>query len=197
LILGDALLHMPHLGEAAKLYSVEITQGDKPMNENVSVPSNLWEAFTAFLLKKQETVEVIKEVIPEDYAAAKQERDEFKTKIETQEREAARKMLVDKYEGELKETKADPSLADLFADMPEEKAGMLIRQLKALSEQIKETNLTEEKGKESAGSPDADPKAEFNTVVLSIAKDKGIPYTAAFEVVKVTHADLFKAAFAK
>jgi phage I-like protein len=197
LIVGDSLLHMPHLGEAAKLYSVETITGDKPMSEeNVSVPAKLWDAFTAFLLKKNEPVEIVKEVIPEDYTATKQERDEFKSKLEAQERDANHKVLVEKYETELKDTKVDPSLAELLADLPEEKAGLVMRQFKALSEQINDTSLIEEKGKDASGVT-GDPKAEFNTVVLTIAKEKGIPYTAAFEVVKVSHADLFKSAFAK
>jgi len=39
LIIGDALLHTPHLGEAAALYTADITQGEQKMNEGtVTVP---------------------------------------------------------------------------------------------------------------------------------------------------------------
>lgn len=192
LIIGDSLLHTPHLGEAAKLYSVEITQGVK-MEENISVPKNLWDTFIAPLLKKPEAPQV---TIPEDYESTKLERDNFKAQLEATRLEAEKKARVEKYEGELKETKADPTLAELLADLPEEKAGLVMRQFKALSEQITESNLTTETGKEGAVTT-GDPKAEFNAAVLAIASEKKILYTAAFEEAKGKHADLFKAAFGK
>src|SRR5512139_4007279 len=40
LILGDALLHMPHLGEATALYSIEPITEEQKM-ENVTVPASL------------------------------------------------------------------------------------------------------------------------------------------------------------
>lgn len=196
LIVGDSLLHMPHLGEAAKLYSVEIIQtGEQPMSENITVPTSLWDKFIAPLLQKPETQEV-KTVIPEDYESTKLELNEVKSKLEAQAFAVERKTRVDKFESELKETKADPTLAELLADLPEEKAGLVMRQFKALSEQIKESNLTEEKGTDSTGVA-GDPKAEFNAAVLNIVKDAHVNYNAAFEQAKIQHADLFKAAFAK
>lgn len=195
LIVGDSLLHMPHLGEAAKLYSVEIITGDKPMSENITVPTSLWDKFIAPLLSKPETQE-IKTVIPEDYEATKIERDDYKARLEAQAFAVERKARVDKFAAELTETKADPTLAELLADLPEDKAGLVMRQFKALSEQIVETNLTEEKGTDSTGEA-GDPKAEFNAAVLNIVKDAHINYNAAFEQAKIQHADLFKAAFAK
>ena len=166
------------------------------MSENITVPTSLWDKFIAPLLVKQEVQEVIKEVIPEDYEATKVERDEYKSKLEAQAQAVTRKARVEKFEAELKETKADYTLAELLADLPDEKAELITRQFKALSEQIKESNLTEEKGKDGGG-VDGDPKAEYNTVVLNIVKEKAIPYVSAFEIAKTTHAELFKSAFSK
>ena len=195
LILGDALLHNPHLGEDTAFYSTEILPiGEQPMSENITVPTSLWDKFIAPLLQKPETQ--VTTVIPDDYESAKLERDDFKAKLEAQAFAAERKGRVDKFETELKETKADPTLAELLADMPEEKAGLVMRKFKALSEQIKESNLTEEKGTDSTGVT-GDPKAEFNAAVLNIVKDAHVNYNAAFEQAKIQHADLFKAAFAK
>ena len=196
LILGDALLHTPHLGEDTAFYSIEIQKGEQPMSENITVPTSLWDKFIAPLLVKQEVQEVIKEVIPEDYEATKVERDEYKSKLEAQAQAVTRKARVEKFEAELKETKADYTLAELLADLPDEKAELITRQFKALSEQIKESSLTEEKGKDGGG-VDGDPKAEFNAAVLNIVKEKAIPYVSAFEIAKTTHAELFKSAFSK
>ncbi|MTW08784.1 hypothetical protein GM524_13015, partial [Streptococcus pneumoniae] len=53
------------------------------MEENtVNVPVSLWEKFVAPLLTKQEPKVV--EVIPEDYSITKQERDEYKAKLDAQ-----------------------------------------------------------------------------------------------------------------
>jgi phage I-like protein len=193
LILGDALLHMPHLGEATALYSIEpTTTEEKPMSENVTIPQNMWDKFIAPLFAREpevQTVEVVKE--PEDYAATKIERDELKAKIEAQEAAGARKARVEKFTAELGETKADPALSDLLADLPDEKAEAIMRQFKALSEQINETVLTDERGAEGATAED--PKAAFNAAVLALSADKKISYNAAFEEVKQAQPDLFLA----
>jgi phage I-like protein len=200
LVLGDALLHTPHLGEATALYSIEPTSTEEiKMNENVTIPQSLWDKFIAPLFAKEpEVKEIVKEVEPEDYAATKIERDELKAKIAEQETAVARGARVEKFTADLKETKADPALADLLADLPEEKAEAIMRQFKALSAQVDETALTEEKGSDGAsGLATDDPQAAFNAAVLSISQEKGIYYHVAFEQVKKDQPDLFKAAFPK
>lgn len=162
------------------------------MSENVTIPQNMWDKFIAPLFAREpevQTVEVVKE--PEDYAATKIERDELKAKIEAAEAEGARKARVEKFDAELKATKADPALSDLLADLPDEKAEAIMRQFKALSEQINETALTEERGTE--GVTAEDPKAAFNAAVLALSADKKISYNAAFEEVKTSQPDLFLA----
>ena len=164
--------------------------------ENMSIPISFWEKYIAPLLNKPaEVKEVVKVVEPEDYAATKQQLDQYKAQVETQKAEALKKSRVDKYDAELKETKADPTLAELLAEMPEEKAALVMKQFKALSEQITESNLTGEKGTTADGAA-ADPKAAFNAAVIGIAAAKGINYNAAMEEAKVSHKDLFLAAFA-
>ena len=197
LIMGDALLHTPHLGEAAALYSVEVIESNKENQsmENVTVPASLWEKFIAFIdsrLAPPPAPEPV-EVIPDEYKAAVVERDELKAKFEEQQKEAEKKARVEKFDAELKATKADPALADLLSDLPEEKADAIMRQFKALSEQIKEPELTGEVGKEGEA-VEGDPKAQFNALVLAIMNENKLTnYNAAFEVAKVQHADLFKA----
>lgn len=166
------------------------------MEENYTVPKSFWDKFIAPLFAKEpEKVEVVKTVEPEDYAATKQERDDLKAQIETQRLEAEKKVRVEKFDAELKETKADPALSELLADLPAEQAEAIMKQFKALSAQINDTELLKEKGTEGAAVDD--PKAAFNAAVLAISAEKKINYNAAFEEAKVSHADLFREAFVK
>jgi hypothetical protein len=200
MILGTALLHMPHLGEATALYSIEPTQTEETMSEeNITLPKSLFDKFIAPLFAKEpevQTVEVTKE--PEDYAATKLERDDLKALIEKQNTDAARKTRVEKFDAELKDTKADPALSELLADLPDEKADAIMRQFKALSEQINEAALTTEHGSENPGGlSNDDPQAAFNAATLALTTEKGLYYHVAFEQVKREQPDLFKAAFPK
>jgi phage I-like protein len=190
LILGDAMLHTPHLGEAAKLYSI----GDNTMEENIQMPKSFWDKFVAPLLDRKPETQVV-EKTPEDYEATKQERDEYKSKLAAIEAEKNRAGRVEKFTAALKETKVNFELSELLADLPEEKADAILKEFKALSAQIDESKLTGETGVQ--GEAETDPKAAFNAAVLAIAAEKKINYNAAFEHVKASSPDLFKAAFAK
>lgn len=196
LIVGDSLLHTPHLGAATALYEMEeITNKENTMEENITLPKSLWDKFIAPLFeRKPEQVEVVKTVEPEDYAAVKVERDELKARIDAQEAARLKTERVEKYAVSLKETKASADLAELLAGLDDEKAEVILTQFKALSAQIDESALLGEKGSEGAG--ETDPKAAFNAAVLAIMQDKKITnYNAAFEQAKSDHADLFRAAF--
>lgn len=193
LILGDALLHAPHLGEATALYQVETITGVSNMEENITLPKSFYDQFVAPLFKKPE-VEV-KTVVPEDYEATKIERDNFKAQIESQKAELERKGRVEKFSVELAETKADPTMAELLADLPEDKAGAIMKQFRSLSEQINVSALTEEKGSE--GKAIEDPKAAFNALVLKYSAEKSVEYNKAFEIIKTENADLFGQAFSR
>lgn len=194
ILVGDALLHTPHLGEAAALYEIEVINKEIDMEENMTIPKSFWDKFIAPLFTREpEVKEVVKTVEPEDYAATKQERDELKMKIEAQEAEVKRAARVEKFTSELKQTKADIALAELLSDLPDEKAELVMSQFKALSAQIDDSKLLGEKGTEG-GEADQDPKAAFNALVLAVMKEKNIAnYNAAFEVVKAEQPDLFKA----
>lgn len=194
LIVGDALLHTPHLGEKARLYSIETT-GDETMEENIQVPKSLWDKFVAPLFERTPETQVV-EKLPEDYEATKQQRDEFASKLAQIEAEKTRATRVEKFTAELKATKVNFELSELLADLPEEKANAILKEFKALSAQIDESKLTEEKGKD-APQTEVEPKLAFNSQVIALANEKKINYNAAFEQVKAEKPDLFKAAFAK
>ena len=169
------------------------------MNENVTIPQSLWDKFIAPLFAREpEKVEVVKTVEPDDYAAVKQENEQFKAEIEKQKAETTRKARVEKFGADLKETKADPALAELLADLPDEKADAIMRQFRALSAQVNDGSLTTETGTDGGTAVVSDdPQAAFNAAVLALSQEKGIFYHVAFEQVKRDQPDLFKAAFKK
>lgn len=197
LIVGDALLHTPHLGEATAMYSVEeIVKEQNKMNDKFEMPATVWDKLTAFIDSRIHPVEVVKEVIPEDYTVAIKERDEYKAVIEQQKAEAAHKALVEKFEADLNEIKVDPTIAQVLAGLAEDAAAAVMKQFKAMAAQIDVTQISKEVGTQVDGAVE-DPKAAFNASVLAIVKEKGINYNAAFEQAKASNADLFKAAFPK
>jgi len=193
LIVGDALLHTPHLGDAAAMYGIEpITKENvMEMETNQTLLQSFVEKFAALVDRKPEKVEVI----PEDYEATKLERDEFKSKLEAIEQAQKKAERITKFEVELKETKADSDMAELLAGLPEEQAEAVMKQFRSLSAQIKESALTEEQGSQGEGVED--PKAQFNALVVKYSAENKVGYNTAFDVVKAEQPDLFAQAFAK
>jgi hypothetical protein len=192
LVIGDAMLHTPHLGEAAALYSVEIITGENQMAENDVIPASFWDKFTAFVdsrIHKAEPEKIV--VAPDDYEATKKQADEYKAKLDAIERDAQFNARVVKFETDIKQTDANPELAKALAGLPEETAEAIMRELRALSERIKVSNLVEEKGTEGAAVED--PKAAFNALVLKYAAEKNMPYNKAFDIIKAENKELFTA----
>lgn len=198
LIVGDALLHMPHLGEAAKLYSVErIHEGDTKMGETIEVPKSFWET----ILEKfgaqpqpepQPTPEPVDVTQAEEFKAVAQERDDYKAKWEAHEAEQARRVVVEKFEAELKEAKAAPELAEVLADLPEEKAEAVLRQIKAFSAQAALGNVEGELG-DNGAPPETDPVAAFDAAIKQVQAEKKVDYAAAVREVVSATPELYEA----
>ena len=164
--------------------------------ENFTVPTSFWEKFIAPLLTKPaEVKEVVKVVEPEDYSTTKAELEQFKAQVELQKAEADKKARVEKFETELKDTKANVSISSILAGLSDEEAGVVMKEIRALSEQINVTEIAKEVG--SPADAIDDPKAAFNAAVLAVVKEKGINYNAAFEHVKNSQPEMFKSAFTK
>jgi hypothetical protein len=189
LILGDAMLHTPHLGEAAALYEVQIVK-EKKM-ETVNIPTSFWEKFTAFLDAKLNPPQEAPPALPEDYEVSKRERDEYKAKLDAIEREAQEKARVEKFAAELAQTDATADLAPVLAGLTDENAELILRELRALTERVKVSALTEQKSTE--GEAVEDPKAAFNALVLKYSAEHKLPYNRAFEIVKAENKELFTA----
>jgi phage I-like protein len=202
LIVGDALLHMPHLGEAAALYSVEPIQLEgnhmTEQMETVQVPMNIFERFSAWL--DERTQEPKPEPTPadnqpEDYEAliAKAaQADKLQAEIDRMKTEAEQAARIEKYTAAVAETKANGELAAVLAGLEDDTADRIVQEFKALSEQIKESNLLGEIGTEGDGLPD-DPVQAYNAAVQAKAAELKVSYQKAAEIVAVEAPQLAKA----
>ena len=206
MILGDALLHTPHLGEQAALFTKEI--GEKPMSENVvSVPSDLWAKILGILpwAHKDPEPEPIKVQETEEYKLAIKERDEAKAKADAFEAETARKgeiaTLVAQLQDKAKfgmvyvELKGAEEAATMMAGMSPEQREWCMRNFSALALQAQKTKLELEIG--VTGGAEGTPAEQFNGLVEARMKEKGVAYLAAYEMVKSENTDLFVAAFSR
>jgi hypothetical protein len=201
LILGDALLHTPHLGEAAALYSItpieNILQEENQnmTDESVQVPTALWEKFTAWFGRIVDRAEQTGEpapdpVMPDDYSAIKSERDDMAAKLAAIEAQSAQAARVERYRTELTATKVSEG-AEKLAALPDDVAEWVVTQFKALSAQIDDSALLAEVGT-SAPAP-TDPKAAL-LAAISAAQDGGASYAEAVKRVAGESPELFKAA---
>lgn len=197
LIVGDALLHMPHLGEAAALYSISPIQEVKQMSETVEVPTSLWnkvEAFFSRLLEREEKqaepepeVEPAQE--PDKFDAVIAERDEYKSKLEALETERAKAARVEQFAAQLADVKVDG--AEMLASMTDEQAEWVLHQLKALSAQVDETKIVGEIGSEGDPLPE-EPRMKLDAMAKARAADKKIDYASAIRELALEQPDLFK-----
>ena len=206
LIVGDALLHMPHLGENAALYSVEPIQREVTMTEaleSVSVPKSLWARIEERWFSNDEPQpepEPIEEleaepkpaVEIEQFEAIQKERDEYKAQLDRMAAEAEQKARMDKYNAAIAETKANKELVELLAGLEDETADRIVQEFKALSAQINEGALLEEKGTTGDGLPE-DPAEAYNAAIAAKAQEKGITWLEAQRLVNVEMPELAKA----
>lgn len=193
LIVGDALLHMPHLGEAAALYSVQ--EVNTMTMETVEVPKTWWESLSA-IFKRAAEPEPPEAPAPADdgadkFAAITAERDQYRAELEEMKAEAQKRQRVDGFAAQLAETKAEPN-AEMLASMTDDQATWVIQQFKALSAQINESALTGEIGSEGAGLP-TDPVAAFDQAVKAYAAEHKLEYAQALQRVAVEQPDLYRA----
>ena len=194
LIVGDAILHTPHLGEATAFYSIEKEQS-KMEKETVEVPKGLWQRIEErFFAEPQEEPKKDEQpaVDVEKFAALEAERDELTAKLKAIEAEKAKTALVEQFAAQLKETKVKEG-AEMLAGMTDEQSKWVVEQFKALSAQIDESKLTGELGSDKNGLPD-NPAAAFDTAVKAYQKEHdGVDYNTALQAVVATQPELYAA----
>ena len=198
LIVGDALLHTPHLGESAALYTYQVKE--QTMSESVQVPASLWEKIlTALNIGKPEiTPDPVPKPkpepeIPAEMRAAIAERDALKAKLEEIDKQAALRGRVEKFQAELKDVKAPEGAAEKLSAMTDEQASWVVEQFKAMGAQIDTGALFKEKG--SAGSGADNPQIALHAAITAVMAEKKVDYNKAFEVVRAEHPELIQAAY--
>lgn len=203
-IVGDALLHMPHLGEATALYSVEqVTNGGtRTMSDDTVTALNvgLVEAFTAWVkdaLKRDapQPEQPTPEPQGEDYAAKYQAEAEqvelLQAQIAQMEADRAKGERVAHFAAELPDE--DAEIHELLTGLPEEEAEKLTIRFKALTEQAKAGNLEQDIGASGEPNGTGDPVAAFDAAVKARMEKDNIPYPAALSAVIAEQPDLYTA----
>lgn len=206
LIVGDALLHTPHLGERAALYSVsnhDLGASNMAENETVTAPVSFFERL---LGRHQEQPEQPTPVTPEPdkYQAEidkfKAERDELAAKVEQMESAQAKAGRIADIATTL--TNADRfgvtfseganEAAAILEGMTDAQRDWVLQQFAALAGQVKESNLVDEIG--NSGKPgDDNPVQAFNAAVTAVSQERKIDYAAAAQVVATEQPELFAA----
>lgn len=214
LIVGDALLHTPHLGEAAALYAADISQGENRMtSENVTMPASLLDRLLSALLGRQpdpaapepdtpppapasEPVALSAVVAVDRFAALQAERDDLATQIAQMQAAAAAAARVDHFASELVGTSlaGDAELPALLAALPDAPATELTRRLKALAEQNRVAALTANVGHEGAAVT-GDPTAQLDAAIRAKMTAEKVDYNTALVKVTAENPALITAAY--
>ncbi len=203
LIVGDALLHTPHLGEAAALYSVDVIEGDEIMTTNqdmvsVSTLERLKEWFTG---GNELVVELEPVQQPEPQENFQAEYEEAQTQVENLtaqiaefEQAQVRQERVAQFASEFNEVEAvdDQELYGILADIPEEAANALVTKIKAIAEQARVSNLTTDLGN-AGGDVTGDPTAVLDAAVQKVMVDQNVNYPKALDIVRVDQPEVFNA----
>ena len=202
LILGDALLHMPALGEATAFYQVE-THGGDPMSEMTQVPNSLWERMMDRFFGAD--IDATPEPEPEPtqtpdpqvdaYAAqleaANAELAQYRAQVE--EMQAAQQLQdrVSHFAAELAESEAvaaDGDLHNILAGLDDEVAAALVQRFKALSAQINESALTADVG---AAEGEATGPAAIHAAVQKYQAEHNVNYNEAVATLATERPELF------
>lgn len=200
LIVGDAWLHTPHLGEAAALYSIQpiSINGGASMTEaqemiSVSTLDKLAALFGLGVKEPREQEPVpVAPAQQEDYVAKFQAE---QARVETLNAEIAKMKAEQNKEARIAHFAAElPNEGEdthtLLASLEDEVAEKLETRFKALYAQI---GQQPDKKVGNAGQPEGmgtDPQQALNTAVLQYAAENKVPYHEAFGSVTATHPEL-------
>lgn len=197
LLLGDALLHNPALGEATAFYQIE-SHGGESMSEMTQVPSTLWERIMDRLFSADvdpapepepttQTPDPQVDAYAAQLEAANAELAQYRAQIEQMEAAQQAQARVSHFAAEFAESTAvadDGELHTLLAGLDAEVADQLVQRFKALSAQIDETALTGDVGaaKGEATGPDAvhaavqkyqaEHSVSYNDAVAALANER-------------------------
>jgi hypothetical protein len=197
MIIGDALLHTPHLGESTALYTV-VREGDDTMTTQVDdrISVSALDTIVGWFKANEDKAPEPEPTQPEpqeDYSAVietlEAEREEYKAKVAEYEAQQERRARVDNFAAEFDGAQVQPELFEILAEVPQELTDKLVEIIKGLAEQAKTANLTEDVG-DGAADTSGDPTVAFDAAIKKKMADGSMSYTAAMEAVKVENPDL-------
>lgn len=208
LIVGDALLHVPALGEATALYTSQIQSGETNMPETVQVEKSVWEGLVALFGGQQKTPPAATPPAPPAPGAPDQlsamivERDQLKAKLDQLEAEKLRAQSVatltaelqkpERFSAAFRDAKAAATAADKLASMTKDQQDWVMQQLGALAKRIDYSRLTAELG-DSGDGGNTDPRQAFAAAVQQKMKTAKCSYVDAYAIMKDEAPDLFQA----
>jgi hypothetical protein len=203
LIVGVALLHTPHLGEAAALYTIEPTnqiEGDNQMeNEevketqvNLTTLERIFELFRSGS-KPEDVMEVEDNASEsqEDFEAlaaeARGKVDELTAKINKMEADALHAERVSHFASELGNEAGE--VHELLAGLSEEQANLIVKRFSALYAQAK-GKVDEFVGGTGAEDDSGNTVATLNRLILAKV-ESGKTYAEAFSAVQIENPTVF------
>ena len=196
LIVGDALLHRPHLGGAAALYSVEPQSiGGDSMTDTVTVPVSWLDR----LFKREpepqqepEPPELQVDNFEAKYEAEREQVEILQAQMAQMQADQERDEGIQHFAAELAETTLaeDAELHALLVDLPEETAAEIVKRFKALGEQVRVSNLEADQGKNPEPEQDAD--TAFMAAITAKMEAEGIEFNAALPLVIQENPELYK-----
>ena len=212
LILGDAFLHTPHLGEAAALYGAQVYRINEDLDHEEDIldekksdltlvekilGGKLEEKVTELEAEKLSLSEQVTELtaakvsLESDVEKLTAERNEAVSKLEAIEAEKVQAEKEAAVREALGEVELDDETVTLLSEMDEEKRDKFIVKFKALHEQAAVGDIEKELGSEGGGIDD--PVQAFHLAVTNKIKEAGVGYMQALEIVSEEKPDLFKA----
>lgn len=203
-IVGDALLHTPHLGEAAALYQYTTFRKEKQMDES---EKTLLERFTAAVEKLFTRPETPAAPAPEPepepekpavieldkFTAVQAERDEFAAKLQAIEAEKQHAARVEQFAESLRETQVGEG-AEMLASMSDEQAAWVLTQFKALSAKVDTSKLYGEIGSDGNGAS-SNPAEALHAAITARMGEKKVDYNTALAMVRTEQPELIAAAY--
>lgn len=205
LIVGDALLHVPALGEATALYTSQVYEGEIMAEETVTINKGVLDSLFALFKptpsNEPEPKKPAEGVAPEKFAALQLEKDELTARVKQIEADQLRAVSVSKLAAALKNPekfsatfasdKAATEAAEKLAALPADAQEWVMQKFGALSKRIDYSRLTAELGVNANGVDN--PRQAFSAAVNEKMKKDKISYTDAYAIVKDEAPDLFAA----
>lgn len=208
LIVGDALLHTPHLGEQAALYEANLLQkgSDPVMSENetsetIVMPQGFWSRSSAWLARVTAGGEVEPEpeeppaqpeamasggTTPEALTALQAERDELAARLAQVEAQQAQAERVAAYTAQIAGLPVQGG-GEMLAGMSDEQAAWVVAQLRALGAQI----VANDRLTATIGT-DAPAPTTPHEAISAYAAENHVSYVQAFEAVRAARPEMFK-----